>query len=185
MSMNINKNGQLYTQPVEPFLTLSDGSKWELLMFHLVENGTHLFTQAKAPYCNEYGLFSRLEWADDYQYDGKYEFYVRQDGAEHRWTQTSSPTSTTLSGFTVITGSPYVGLAKPSSNYTYYGYNAWWGACGCWTAYTAYSKTGIPGFGGSNANGMCTDYLALYARVENFQAFAEDNVMNENILYEY
>ena len=188
MSTNITKKGQLYTQPIEPYLTLADGSNWQLMMFHLVDGGTRLFSKTNATYCNEYGLFSRLAWIDDYQYDGKYEFYVKQDGVEHRWTQTSAPTASSIAGMTVITGNPRVGLAKAASGTsgnTYIGYNSWWGACGCWTSYALSGKTGIPGFGPNNASGICADYLALYTRIDKFQAFGEDYVMNETILYEY
>jgi len=57
-------------------------------------------------------------------------------------------------------------LAKANQTYAYLGYNSWWGACGSWTQYSTGGKTGIPGFGAHNTAGMCTEYLALYARID-------------------
>jgi hypothetical protein len=85
---------------------LADGSKWQLLLYHYVDNGNNLFTSANATYCNDFGLFSRLAWINNFTYDSKYEFYIIQDGVEHRWTQTSAPTATSPAGLTVITGNP-------------------------------------------------------------------------------
>ena len=165
----LTKTGILYDNIVEPYLTLPDGSNWKLLLYHYVDNGDNLFTQSNATYCNDFGLYSRLKDIANYTYDGKYEYYVIQDGKEFRWTQTSSPTAASIAGLTTVSGynNPVNGLAKPSSlTQTYIGYNAWWGACGCWTKYSTGGKTGIPGFGSHDVNGMCTKYLALYARID-------------------
>lgn len=185
MSSNVNKQGQLHGILVEPFITLADGSKWQLLLYHYVNNGDNLFTSTNATYCNEHGLFSRLAWINNFTYDSKYEFYVIQDGVEHRWTQTSVPTATSPAGLTVITGNPVQGIAKANQNNTYLGYNSWWGALGCWTKYSTGGKTGIPGFGPHNANGMCIDYIALYARIDTPKAFIEDGVESGVNIYEY
>lgn len=184
-NLNISKTGILKGQIVEPFISLPDGSNWQLLLFHMVENGTRLFTQENATYCNDWGLYSRLKWINEFTYDNKYEFYVIQDGIEHRWTQTSQPTASSISGRTVISGNPVNGLAKANQSKTYIGYNTWWGACGCWTSYSTGGKTGIPGFGSHSADGMCTDYLALYARIEKPKTFLEDNLSQANNFYEY
>lgn len=161
------QQGILTGNVVEPFVTLDDGSHWQLLMYHYVDKGNNLFTQSTALDCNKFGLFSRLAYVDDFVYDDKYEFYVIQDDIEYRWTQTNKPTATSPSGFTAIDGytNPVNGLVKASSN-SYFGYNSWWGACGCWTKYSTGGKTGIPGFGAHNAAGMCERYLALYARID-------------------
>ena len=181
----ISKTGILQGNLVEPFITLEDGSNWQLLLFHLVDKGTRLFTQSNAINCNDYGLYSRLKWINEFKYNNKYEFYVIQDGVKHRWTQTSQPTASSIAGFTVISGNPTNGLAKANQSNTYLGYNAWWGACGCWTSYSTGGKTGIPGFGPHNANGMCEKYLALYARVEKPKTFIENNGIQSNEFYEY
>lgn len=82
---NITKTGTWNNLIVEPFITLSDNSKWQMLLFHQVNNGTNLFTSATAPYNNQIGLWSRLKWIDLFIYSSKYEFYVVQDGVSHRW----------------------------------------------------------------------------------------------------
>ena len=168
----LTKTGILKNNIIEPYLTLPDGSKWKLMLYHYVDGGNNLFTQSNATYCNNFGLFSRLKDIANYIYDGKYEYYVVQDGKEFRWTQTSSPTASSIAGLTTVSGytNPVNGLAKANQSYTYIGYGAWWGAVGCWTSYSTGGKTGIPGFGSHDANGICTTYLALYTRVPNTPA---------------
>lgn len=180
MSLNISKTGIFNGQIIEPFLILPDDSQWRLLCFHYIDNGKHLFTKEKAPYCNEQGLYSRCKYADYYKYNNTYEYYVIQDDIIHRWTQTSAPSSSSLSGFTIITGDPRVGLVKNGGN-TYFGYNSWWGAVGCWTLWSSGGYTGVPGFGGLTAH----NYLAIYARVNNFNAFEEETNLNGREIYEY
>jgi len=84
--MAISKTGILSANLIEPYLTLSDGSNWQLLLYHYVDGGNNLFTSSNATDCNEWGLYSRLKWINEFTYNDKYEFYVRQDGVEHRWT---------------------------------------------------------------------------------------------------
>ena len=161
-SNKLTKTGIFKDYMVEPFMTLADGSKWQLLMFHYVDNGTNLFTSSNAAYCNDFGLYSRLQYIDNFTYDSKYEFYAIQDGTTHRWTQTNAPLSTTaVAGFTSISGSPGGGICKCSGNTLLAASNStgnWWRACGCWTLF---GGNGIPGFNG----GTCRQYLALYARI--------------------
>ena len=162
------KTGVLKDNMVEPFITLPDGSYWQLMLFHYVDGGHNLFTSSNATNCNDFGLYSRLKDINNFTYNGKYEFYVIQDDIEYRWTQTNQPTASSIAGLTTVSGynNPVNGLAKASQSNTYIGYNAWWGACGCWTSFSSGGKTGIPGFGSHNADGICTRYLALYARIE-------------------
>ena len=165
----LTKTGILKDNIIEPYITLSDGSHWKLLLFHWVDHGNNLFTSTNASYCNDFGLYSRLNEADNYTYNSKYEFYVLQDDHEFRWTQTNKPTAASPSGFTVVSGyaSAVQGLVKPTSlTQTYFGYNSWWGACGSWTSYSTGGKTGIPGFGPHSASGICENYLALYTRID-------------------
>ena len=155
------------------------------MLYHYVDGGNNLFTQSNATYCNNFGLFSRLKDIANYIYDGKYEYYVVQDGKEFRWTQTSSPTASSIAGLTTVSGytNPVNGLAKANQSYTYIGYGAWWGAVGCWTSYSTGGKTGIPGFGSHDANGICTTYLALYTRVPNTPAsFSNDTSYATNFI---
>lgn len=180
--VSINKQGVLTGEPIEPFITLPDGSSWRLMMFHYIDKGTHLFTQANAQYSNEWGLFSRLKYIDDVKYNNTYEYYVLQDGVPYRWTQTSAPTAASITGFTAVTGytKPTYGLAKANQSNTYLGYGSWWGACGCWTQYSSGGKTGIPGF-----TGVAEYYIALYARIDKINAFFEEDAVNANSFYEY
>ena len=183
--LNITKTGILNAKIVEPFITLPDGSYWQLVLYHYVDGGKNLFTQSNATNCNELGLYSRLKWINNFTYNGLYEFYVIQDGVEHRWTQTSQPTASSIAGFTVISGNPVNGLAKASQSNTYIGYNSWWGACGCWTQYSTGGATGIPGFGAHGADGIAQKYLALYARISTPIAFAEDKILQGANIYEF
>ena len=171
-SNKLTKTGILKNYAVEPFLTLADGSKWQLMLYHYVDGGNNLFTSSNATFCNDFGLYSRLAYINNFTYDSKYEFYVLQDDKQFRWTQTSQPTASSIAGLTTVSGytNPVNGLAKASQSNTYIGYGAWWGACGCWTSYSTGGKIGIPGFGSHDANGICTTYLALYVRVNNFNA---------------
>lgn len=184
MSLNITKTGIFNGQIVEPFLTLPDGSQWKLLCYHYVDHGNNLFEKSKAGYCNDWGLYSRCQYADEYKYNNIYEYYIIQDGIEMRFSQTNKPSATSLSGFTNILGTPTNGIVKNGGN-TYFGYNSWWGATGCWTKYTTGGVTGIPGFGPHNADGMCQYYLAVYARIDNINAFAEDKIISGREIYEY
>ena len=190
MALNISKTGILKgNQLIEPFISLPDGSKWQLLLFHYVDGGNNLFKSSNCNYCNDFGLFSRLKWIDNFTYgENGYEFYVIQDGIEYRWTQTNQPTASTISGLTAVSGypDPVNGLAKNTSQAkSYLGYGSWWGACGAYSSYTSSGKTGIPAFGGHNATGICAEYLALYARISEPKAFFESNVAQGAEFYEY
>ena len=188
MNLNISKSGILTGNIIEPFISLADGSNWQLLLFHYVDHGNNLFTSSNCGYCNDWGLYSRLKWIDSFIYNNKYEFYVVQDGIEHRWTQTNAPWTTTApAGFTLVSGTVRNGICKNS------GYGAlaisssspWWNLCGGYQSYSAGGATGIPGFGAAAASGICQNYIALYARIEKPQAFAEDGGMQGVEFYEY
>jgi hypothetical protein len=72
----LSKRGILFNQMVEPYLVLSDGSKWKLMLYHYVDHGNNLFTEENATYCNDLGLYSRLGEIQNYQYNDQYEYYV-------------------------------------------------------------------------------------------------------------
>lgn len=190
MNLNITKTGIFNGQIIEPFLTLADGSKWILLLYHYIDQGNNMFSSSNATYCNDFGLFSRLKYIDNFTYDNKYEFYVIQDDIEFRWSQTNAPfTTTSVTGYTNIgSNSPGGGLCKCNGNTVLAASNTtgnWWRACGCWTVYTNAGVTGLPGFGTTSPQRMAQYYLALYARVDNFNAFAENKIINGNQIYEY
>lgn len=189
MALNISKTGILKgNQSIESFISLPDGSNWQLLLFHYVDNGNNLFTSDNCGYCNNFGLFSRLQWIDSFVYDNKYEFYVIQDGVEHRWTQTNAPwTTTAITDFILISGTVRNGICKNSQKaaLAISSTSPWWNACGSYSSYSTGGKTGIPGFGSNDATGVCTKYLALYARISKPKAFFENNVAQGAELYEY
>lgn len=182
MSLNITKTGIFNGQIVEPFITLADGSKWQLICYHYIDHGNNLFLKEEAGYCNKPGLYSRCQYADAFKYGDLWEFYAIQDGKEMRWTQTSAPHATSIAGFTKISGAVTRGLARPNANNnTYFGYGSWWSAVGCWTVYGSGATRGIPGMDSTNA----INYLAVYARIEKPIAFAEDGIISGQEIYEY
>ena len=62
----------------------------------------------------------------------------------------------------------------------------WWNSCGAMQSYSQAGAVGIAGFGPDGADGVCQDYLALYARVVEPKAFIEKyDVTNGNNIYEY
>ena len=178
-SNKLKNTGVFYNYASEPYMQLSDGSYWKLLLFHQVDNGNNLFTSSNATYNNGFGLYSRLRDIDKYTYDNKYEFYVIQDGAQHRWTQTNAPmTTTSVAGFTAISGSPGGGICKCKGNTVLAASNTtsnWWRACGCWTKY----QGGIPGFNSA----VCKGSMALYVRISaiTFQIETQNNNAKEFI----
>lgn len=183
MSLNISKSGTLSGNIIEPFISLADGSNWQLLLFHYVDGGNNLFTSSNAQDCTEWGLYSRLKWIDSFTYDSKYEFYIIQDDTvTGRWTQTNAPlTTTSVAGYTAVSGTPGGGICKCNGNTVLAATNTtsnWWRACGCWTAY----QGGIPGFGSSV---VCKKYLALYARIDKPKAFFENEKAQGVEFYEY
>lgn len=182
MSLNITKTGIFNGQIVEPFITLVDGSNWQLICYHYIDHGNNLFLKEEAGYCNKPGLYSRCQYADAFKYGNLWEFYAIQDGKEMRWTQTSAPHATAISGFTKISGAVTRGLARPNANNnTYFGYGSWWSAVGCWTVYGSGATRGIPGMDSTNA----INYLAVYARINKPIAFAEDGIISGQEIYEY
>lgn len=180
MSLNITKTGIFNGQIVEPFITLSDGSKWQLICYHYIDHGNNLFTSSNAGYCNDFGLYSRCQYADAFKYGNLWEFYAVQDGKEMRWTQTSAPSATSIAGFTKISGNVNKGLARGNNN-AYFGYSSWWAAVGSWTPYGSGANKGIPGMDGTNA----INYLAVYARIETPHVFAENKIISGKEIYEY
>ena len=180
MSLNITKTGIFNGQIVEPFITLPDGSNWQLICYHYIDHANNLFTSSNAGYCNDWGLYSRCQYADAFKYGNLWEFYAIQDGKEMRWTQTSAPSASSIAGFTVVSGPVTRGLVRHGSN-TYFGYGSWWSAVGCWTAYGSGANRGIPGMDSTNA----INYLAVWARIDKPKAFAEDDIISGQNIYEY
>lgn len=160
----LTKTGIMYDNMEESIMTLPDGSHWQLLMFHYVDDGKNLFTSSNANNCNDFGLFSRLKDIDGFKLNNQYEFYAIQDDTTYRWIQTNAPlTTTAVTGFSAVSGynSPGAGICKCSGNTLLARTNStgnWWNAMGCYTIY----NNGIPGFNSI----ICKKYMALYARIE-------------------
>lgn len=75
---------------------------------------------------------------------------------------------------------PDYALAKGNQSNSYFGYNSWWGAAGCYKSFTYNGANGIPGF-----TGLAKNYLALYVRVPQINAFIEEDAVNANQFIEY
>lgn len=154
------------------------GCTW-LKVLHHNAPATNLFTTANRKNNDDENLFSRLGLFDDTTMfkmtNGKYQFMVREKlestSTENIgiWTQTSSPTASTIAGYAQIyssTGSwpRSFGLTHQSANAVFdESGSGWWCACGCSTAY----QGGIPGFWGN----VKTGYIDLYIRVDDTQFF--------------
>lgn len=172
----LTKTGIMYDNMIESIMTLPDGSHWQLLMFHYVDNGKNLFTSTNASNCNDFGLFSRLKDIDSFKIGNQYEFYAIQDGTAYRWIQTNAPlTTTSVAGFAAVSGytSPGAGICKCAGKTLLARTNStgnWWNAMGCYTIY----NNGIPGFNSV----VCKKYIALYARIPNADAKLSNQTAN-------
>ena len=179
----LTKTGVMYDNMVEPFITLSDGSYWQLLMFHYVDDGKNLFTSSNANNCNDFGLFSRLKDIDGFKLNNQYEFYAIQDSTAYRWIQTNAPlTTTAVAGFSVVSGynSPGAGICKCNGNTLLARTNTtsnWWNAFGCYKLYNG----GIPGLNSV----VCKKYLALYARIEKVDVKISNQIANASHFIEF
>jgi len=151
-----------------------------------------LFTQSNATNNEEPGLFSRLYLLESapalFQTSGAFEFiaFMPDDNdLIYRWKQTSNPmTTTSVSGFTNISNST-AGLSKYNSN-TYLRTQAtWWGAVGCWTAYTQGGRRGIPGFGGNSDANVCTGLMLLFAKINEKSVMDFPTLLLANDFQEY
>ena len=129
---------------------------------------------------DENGVPTRIKIGSSYSNVEDYYKYAIQDGKEMRWTQTSAPSATSITGFTKISGAVNKGLARGNNN-AYFGYSSWWAAVGSWTPYGSGATRGIPGMDGTNA----IYYLAVYARIETPHAFVEDGLISGQQIYEY
>lgn len=158
------------------------GAKWACLLVHN-NPANNLFANDSAGGCyGKYGdnLYSRLHLLTGNSFKtsgGVIEFLVIQKAESsngdsyYRWTQTVNPIDTGTSsssctsaniGFTNVSNAPY-GLCR-RSNYSYFTGtgqgSSWWGAIGCYTAYSG----GIPGFASVIVK---SGYLKLYVRIDN------------------
>ncbi len=159
----------------------TSGATWVLLLDHN-NPAQNLFTQENCWNNNAPNLFSALgllkygNWANS---NGEYEFLVRETStstqeteAVYRWKQTSNPaTSSTLSGYQLISGSPprSCGLMNKNSYGAFHNGASWWCCCGSYTDYGG----GIPGFSDKITSGR----LRFYIRIPDVSTIYEDNVI--------
>jgi len=159
---------------------LSDGSTWIRLMHHN-NPASNLFTTDNCWNNSATNLYSRLgllkttAWASS---SGEYEFLVYEKATSsssevvYRWKQTSNPaTSSTLSGYQLISGSPprSCGLMNKNTYGCFHNGGTWWCCCGSYTAY----QGGIPGFSGI----VTTGYIDFYVRVPDVKMINEDKAI--------
>lgn len=178
----LTKTGIMHDNMEESIMTLPDGSCWQLLLFHYVDNGNNLFTSSNATNCNDFGLFSRLKDINNFKIGTQYEFYGLQDGNAYRWIQTNAPmTTTAVTGFSAVSGytSPGAGICKCNGNTVLARTGTtsnWWNAVGCYTKYNG----GIPGY----AQTICKKYMALYARIEKADVKISNQTLNASEIIE-
>lgn len=86
---------------------LSDNSAWARIHWLDVTTDKTWFTASEVAFCNQANRFSRMGLVDHFKVDGKYEFMLTypslSNSLYNRWTQTSSPNASTVTGFTAIT----------------------------------------------------------------------------------
>lgn len=147
---------------------LADGSVF-LQILHHNNPASNLFTVNNCWLNNTTNLYSTLSLLKEsgwFTSLSEYEFLICEKltntgtESQYRWKQTSNPsTSSTLSGYSVISGSPArpCGLMNKGTYAAMHNGSAWWVACGSYTAF----QGGIPGVAGI----VTTGYLDLYIRI--------------------
>lgn len=160
---NIGPNQNNWT-PDEPV--------WLRVLHHNNPKGARFTTQEDAKDKDTADQFSKLKIFfnnDNFRRaNGNYEFMAKEkleSGSTEqvfRWTQTSNPTASTVTGYKLISqtidAGRNFGLKNNGSYAVFHNGNTWWCACGSWSAF----NNGIPGFGGT----VLTGYLDLYVRVD-------------------
>lgn len=87
---------------------LSDGSAWARIHWLNVTTTKTWFTTSEVPFCNKANRFSLMGLVEHFVgLSGKYEFMLTYPTLSktlyNRWSQTSSPNASTVTGFTAIT----------------------------------------------------------------------------------
>ena len=185
----INKNGVVNTNLFSSAIQLSDGSLWQPICTHKINNEDGTYNMFNTTDNFTYTVFnSNNLWADFplidsvARFDSNYEFLVMQqtilngDWSTYRFKQTVNPFTATWedvkpgsSNVTWITGgsASYGGIYKLSSptatasNYMCFanGSNGNWFGCGC----KAYYQGGIP----SICNTVAKGFQLVYIRISN------------------
>ena len=151
---------------------MPDEPVWLRVLHHNNPKGARFTSQEDGKNKDTADQFSKLKIFfnnDDFRRaDGNYEFMVKEkleSGSTeqtYRWSQTSNPTASTVTGYKLIsqTNDPgrSFGLKNNGSYAVFHNGSTWWCACGSWSVF----NEGIPGFGGT----VLTGYLDLYVRAD-------------------
>jgi hypothetical protein len=156
-----------------PFVTETEKPEYPLWLKLLHHNApaSQMFTAANCKKNSQENLYSRCEWLfgntifklenDKYELLAKEKLESSSAENRFRWTQTSSPTAATITGFNAIenvSGSYLCGLKHNGSYAALHNGNTYWCACGSYSTY----QGGNPGFGGV----VKTGYTDLFVRAE-------------------
>lgn len=112
ISKNGNISGSIFTYPLTydmPLCTLDDGSSWARIQWlDITTDKTFFKDEEEANYCvDKTNRYSRMGIVDNFKsQDGKYEFMQTFPSLSttnyNRWSQTSSPNETEVTGFEKI-----------------------------------------------------------------------------------
>lgn len=177
MSVSFNKNGIVQsggfndsspTQDME-MKVLDDGSVWARIHWLDVSTTAVFFTNASevAKCTDKTNRYSRMGIVDEFKTsDGVYEFMLTYPSLSstlyNRWTQTSSPNASTVTGFTAVTtawSTHNYGIRKNGTSTVYNcdTGSTWYAAIGQTVAY----QSGIPA-----ANGSAQKSTELWVRTD-------------------
>lgn len=168
--LRIYNNRSIFEIPYSQEAEKPEYPLWLKLLHHNAP-ANNLFTAANCKKNSDNDLYSRCGWLFGntiFKLDnGKYEMLAKEkteSGSTEnifRWTQTSSPTASTITGFSAITnvsGSHLLGLKHNGSYAAFHNGSTYWCACGSYTKYNG----GNPGFKDVIKSG----YLDLFVRAE-------------------
>lgn len=167
--------------------TLSDGSMWARIFWHDVGTYKHWFNSSdEAKHCvNQINRYSRMDLADQFKTSaGVYEFMLtypsQSSTAYNRWTQTSSPSAGTVTGYTAksISWSAHsagIRTAVGSSQWNCDSGGTWYAALGQFGTWT--DTQPIPA-----ADGSAQTSTELWVRIDNIPKPTQLQIFEKTIL---
>lgn len=193
--MSINKNGTITSKDFSDVLlstgmitkVLSDNSVWARIHWLDVSSTKEYFANAAevAKCLNKTNRYSMMEIVDQFKTAaGVYEFMLTYPSLSstlyNRWTQTSSPNASSVTGFTAITtawSAHNYGLRKHETLAIYDcdSGDTWFTPIGQLTAWD--SAKSIPAADGSNQTST-----ELWVRVDNIPTFKQVSINNDIII---
>lgn len=165
---------------------LADGSSWARIHWlNVTEDKTWFASNDEVASCNEPNRFSRMGLVDQFKTsDGVYEFMLTYPSLStflyNRWTQTSSPNSGTVTGFTPITtawSGHNGGIRKNGSSCVY----------NCDTGSTWFAPIGQKSAWDSTrfipaADGSSQTETELWVRIDTLPSVTKFNIMKEHFV---